>query len=139
MELKAFLLSMPMSDRESFAVRCGTTYGHLRNVAYGKPCAEKLAINIDRESGGVVTCESLCPDVDFHYLRGRAAQVEEGATLPPSSPRPQPQFGLGANSAQQIAGSESIAGPVAIVAQGAVGARETAAGKCGPDEVSPCV
>ena len=64
---------MPTSAREAFAMRCGTTYGHLRNVAYGsKTCAESLAINVDRESHGAVRCEDLRPDVDWAYLRRSA-------------------------------------------------------------------
>lgn len=56
--------------RENFAKRCGTTANHLRNVAYElKPCGEALCINIERESGGVVRCETLRPDVDWGYLR----------------------------------------------------------------------
>lgn len=50
-------------------------------MAYGyKSCAESLAINIDRESGGAVPCERLRSDVDWAYLRGtkrrRRAQPE---------------------------------------------------------------
>ena len=71
MTLKTHLLSMPVSERIAFAKRCGTTYAHLRNVAYElKPCGESLAVNVERESGGVVRCESLRPDVDWAYLRG---------------------------------------------------------------------
>lgn len=41
------------------------------NIAYGcKPCAEKLAINIERESGAQVLCEDVRADVDWAYLRG---------------------------------------------------------------------
>lgn len=70
MDLKAFLKPLSSAEREAFAERCGTTAGHLRNVAYGlRPCGESLAIEIDRESGGEVTCEVLRPDVDWAYLR----------------------------------------------------------------------
>lgn len=70
MDLKSYLSTMQMPEREAFAERCGTSYGHLRNVAYGsKTCAESLAINVDRESRGVVRCEDLRPDVDWAYLR----------------------------------------------------------------------
>ena len=56
--------------RENFAKRCGTTANHLRNIAYRlKPCGEALCINIERESGGKVRCETLRPDVDWGYLR----------------------------------------------------------------------
>jgi len=65
MELKPYLLQMPMLERVAFAKRCGTTYGHLRNIAYTeKTCAETLALNIERESGGAVPLSALRPDLD---------------------------------------------------------------------------
>lgn len=116
---------MPVPDRESFAARCGTSYGHIRNVAYGKPCAEKLAINIDRESGGVVTCESLCPDVDFGYLRGRPAQIDEDHRHPRSKLRPLAMSGQGAMPGCQTNDQESTAAQAAIAAQVPGGAART--------------
>jgi hypothetical protein len=79
MDLKTYYLSMPMRLRDKFATRCETTLGHLRNVAYGRICGEKLAIAIERESNGVVRCESLRPDVDWSYLRGTAREQQEAA------------------------------------------------------------
>lgn len=77
MLLKPYLFSLPMDHRIAFARRCRTSYGHLRNVAYGqKPCAPELAIRVERESGRAVRCETLCPDVDWAYLRGTAPHVE---------------------------------------------------------------
>jgi DNA-binding transcriptional regulator YdaS (Cro superfamily) len=73
MSLKTFLFALPMPERHAFAERCGTSYPHIRNIAYGqKPCGEGLAVNIERESRGAVRCESLRPDVDWGYLRGTA-------------------------------------------------------------------
>ena len=70
-KLRAYLAQLSPDDRERFAVACGTSVGHLRNVAGGyKTCAESLAINIDRESGGAVRCEDMRPDVDWAYVRG---------------------------------------------------------------------
>jgi DNA-binding transcriptional regulator YdaS (Cro superfamily) len=64
MDLKTFLFSMPVVDRHAFAERCGTSYGHLRNIAYGdKSCAETLALHVERESGGVVSIGILRPDL----------------------------------------------------------------------------
>lgn len=58
-------------ERISFAERCETTAGHLRNIVYGdRSCSAELAVNFERESDGAVTCETLCPDVDWKYLRG---------------------------------------------------------------------
>ena len=78
--MKTYLLSMAMNERVDFAKRCGTTYGHLRNVAYGqKSCSESLAISIERESGGLLRCEVQCPNVDWAYLRGTAKHAPERA------------------------------------------------------------
>lgn len=73
MDLKTYLSQLNIPEREAFARRCGTTIGHLRNVAYGyKPASETLAINVDRESRGEVPVEELRPDVDWEYLRSRS-------------------------------------------------------------------
>lgn len=61
MKLKDYFLSMSMNDRISFAERCGTSYGHMKNVAYGKTCDQFLAIAIERETGGAVTVAELRP------------------------------------------------------------------------------
>lgn len=73
MDLKSFLETLSMTEREDFAERCGSTAGHLRNVSYGyRSCAESLAISVERESGRKVRCESLRPDVDWQFLRNSA-------------------------------------------------------------------
>lgn len=57
-------------ERDAFARRCGTSFAHLSQVARGyRRAGEYLCINIDRETGGLVTCESLRPDVDWAYIR----------------------------------------------------------------------
>jgi DNA-binding transcriptional regulator YdaS (Cro superfamily) len=71
MTLKDFLKTLKtIEERSAFADRCETTYGMLRNVAYGKRAGESLCINIERETNGKVTCEDLRPDVDWAYIRG---------------------------------------------------------------------
>lgn len=73
MDLKTYLESLPVSERDEFAKRCGSTAGHLRNVSYGyRSCAESLAIAVERESSGQVRCEDLRPDVDWAFLRNTA-------------------------------------------------------------------
>jgi DNA-binding transcriptional regulator YdaS (Cro superfamily) len=62
MELKAFLSSMPLEQREAFADSCGTSAGHLRNVSYGKSCAPALATAIEINSDGAVTRKELRDD-----------------------------------------------------------------------------
>jgi DNA-binding transcriptional regulator YdaS (Cro superfamily) len=70
MDFKTYYMAMPVSERENFARRCETSPAHLTNIAYGsKTCGESLAINIERESSGIVVCESLRPGVDWAYLR----------------------------------------------------------------------
>jgi len=72
MDLKTFLRSLSLRDRAVFAGRCGTSAGHLRNLSYGyRTCDAGLAIAIERETAGAVTCEELRDDVDWSYLRGR--------------------------------------------------------------------
>jgi DNA-binding transcriptional regulator YdaS (Cro superfamily) len=76
MDFKTFFSGLSARKREELARAGDTSVGHLRNIAYGqKPCGEKLAVVIDRESNGVVPCESLRPDVDWAYLRGTNATV----------------------------------------------------------------
>lgn len=68
MDLKTFIKSLPVAEREGFASRCGTTIGHLQNVMYGlKSCATDLAVSIERESGCVVTRQELRTDWANHW------------------------------------------------------------------------
>lgn len=76
MNIVSYLKTQKRPQRKAFAERCGTTLGHLMNVAYGcKPCSESLAIAIDRETGGQVSAEELCPNSAhlFAYLRKSAS------------------------------------------------------------------
>lgn len=67
MDLKTFLSSMALQDRETFAVRCGVTLGHLLNCTSGSPETRKtpgpkVAVAIERESDGAVTRQELRED-----------------------------------------------------------------------------
>ncbi|ENX57623.1 MULTISPECIES: YdaS family helix-turn-helix protein [Acinetobacter] len=76
--LKDFFLPLNDEERESFATSCGTTIGQTLQIMYGnRNCNPALAIAIDRESKGAVPCESLCPDVDFQYLRNLTPTIPE--------------------------------------------------------------
>jgi len=86
MDIKTFFKSIPRDQREAFAQRCETTIGHLSNVAGGKTCGEKLAINIERESSGAVRCEDLRPDVDWAYLRATPSVPTYDTPAPTSEP-----------------------------------------------------
>lgn len=70
MDLKTFLMKMPKAERAQFAARVGASVGHLQNISYGyKPCAAELAIAVERESGGSVRFEAMCPDIDVSHMR----------------------------------------------------------------------
>lgn len=70
MELREYIKQFNRSDLEDFSRRCSTTAGQIRQVSLGnRRAGESLAINIERESSGEVTCESLRPDVDWAYIR----------------------------------------------------------------------
>lgn len=79
MDFKTFWLSIPVQQRGDFAGRCGAKATYLNMVAFGamahngkpKRVSAAIAIAIERESGGAVRCETLRPDVDWAYLRGR--------------------------------------------------------------------
>jgi hypothetical protein len=63
MDLLAYLKSLPSEEaRQAFAVRAGSTLGHVRNVAYGyKPCGPELAVSLERESARLVRRWDLRP------------------------------------------------------------------------------
>jgi DNA-binding transcriptional regulator YdaS (Cro superfamily) len=63
MDLKTFLKTFPDEDsRLTFAAKCETSLGHLRNIGYGlRSCAPVIAVAVERESGGKVTRQELCP------------------------------------------------------------------------------
>lgn len=69
-QLKSFLASLTIEEKEVFAKQCSTTIGYLNQIMYGNSkCSASLAIKIDKESNGLVSCDLLCPDADFNYLR----------------------------------------------------------------------
>ena len=73
MVLSQFLKSLSRDALDEFAKRCETSSAHLKQVAGShRRAGEYLCINIERESGGVIRCESLRPDVDWAYLRSTA-------------------------------------------------------------------
>lgn len=84
MKLIDYLNAMPLTARKSFAKRCGTSFDYLRQVAYGnRACKEALAINLERESGQMLTCEALCPDADWAYIRSTTAPRRRAQVTPP--------------------------------------------------------
>jgi DNA-binding transcriptional regulator YdaS (Cro superfamily) len=73
--LRGYLNSLHPELRDQFAEHCGTTQNYLRKaISKGQRLALETAILIDQESGGVVRCESLRPDVDWDYLAQRSPE-----------------------------------------------------------------
>ena len=68
MDLKSYMHEMTPDDRYTFAIACGTTLGHMRNVMYGqKTCATDLAVQIEKNSGKRVTRQELRSDWADHW------------------------------------------------------------------------
>lgn len=73
-KFKKFFMGLSVSERDEFARKCGTSRQHLTNIAYGiKTCGEGLAIQIDKATSGFILCEDMRPDIDWAYLRAKAA------------------------------------------------------------------
>ena len=63
MDLKQFLNTKTMDEREKLAIECGTTWGHLRNVMYGlRPCSPELAAALELNTRSAITRQDLRPD-----------------------------------------------------------------------------
>ena len=66
-----YIKRLNKSDLDALADRCVTSAGQIKQVAYGNRRASAgLAVSLERETGGEVSCESLRPDIDWSYLRG---------------------------------------------------------------------
>lgn len=53
-----------------FARRVGISPGYFKHILKGRrKASDTLAINIERETGGVVRCEEMCPETDWQYIR----------------------------------------------------------------------
>lgn len=70
MTLLDYIKPLSREELDDLAARCETSAGQLKQVAGGhRRCGESLAINLERETGGAVKCETLRSDVDWAYLR----------------------------------------------------------------------
>lgn len=72
-KLREYLNSLSTDDQAAFVRRCDTSVSYLRKAISAKQMlGPNLAIAIERETAGVVSCEDLRPDVDWHFLRNTA-------------------------------------------------------------------
>lgn len=68
MKLHEYIKPMTPAELEAFAVRVGSTVGHLRNVAYGgRVASAALARQIEIDSGGKVPVSTSRPK-DWHRI-----------------------------------------------------------------------
>ncbi|SPL71957.1 helix-turn-helix domain-containing protein [Acinetobacter stercoris] len=71
-QLKSYFMKLSTDERAEFAKQCLTTVGNLQQIIYvNKKCGASLAVRIDKASKGKVSCDDLCPDVDFDYVRNQ--------------------------------------------------------------------
>lgn len=63
MNLNDYLKTLDGPGRSAFAERCGTSFGHLRNIGYGlRTCNAALALRIERASARKVLRRDLRDD-----------------------------------------------------------------------------
>lgn len=90
MKLSEYLKPLDVEARERLATECGTTLGHLRNVAFsGKPCGTKLAVAIEIKSGHAVRRWELCP-VDWWAQWPELIGVEGAPPVPGTEGQAEP-------------------------------------------------
>lgn len=82
MKLSAYLRPLDTTARTAFACAVGTTYLHLRNVAFsGKSCGVPLAVAIERETKGAVRRWDLRP-ADWHLIWPDLLEAADRPALP---------------------------------------------------------
>lgn len=62
--LRTYLNSLTTDEQADFAARCDTSIGYLRKaICTGQRLGDQLALDIERESGGAVSLDSLRSDL----------------------------------------------------------------------------
>lgn len=69
-DLLDWLDSMPKKTQDMVAKRMETSTGQLRQIGRGvRSCSAKLAVEIDKNSGGQVSMITLCPEIDWGHIK----------------------------------------------------------------------
>lgn len=69
-KLLGWLNSLPKPTQDMLAGKMATSTGQLRQIAHGaRSCSVRLAVEIDKYSGGVVPMTELAPDVDWEHVK----------------------------------------------------------------------
>lgn len=70
MNLRTYILGLDKDSLDALAKRCQTSTGQLKQVAYGNRRASAgLAVSLERETSGAITCEQLRADIDWAFVR----------------------------------------------------------------------
>lgn len=82
MDLKPYFFGLDPVEREVFASNCGTTRGHVQNIAYGfrRPTPE-LAAQFELHSRGAVNVEGSLPSHQWIRVKDKAWPHAEGRPL----------------------------------------------------------
>ena len=82
MKLAEFLRGMPEPQRVELARQAGTTWLHLRNVAFsGKACGTPLAVGIEQATAGAVMRWDLRAE-DWHRIWPELRAAADAPPLP---------------------------------------------------------
>ena len=74
--LKNYFLNLTSDEREAFAANCKTSIAYIQQIYQGRrQCSASLAIEIDKNSNGLVKCDELCSITDFDYLRSQSNET----------------------------------------------------------------
>lgn len=72
-KLREYLNGLSTEEQVAFVRRCETSVSYLRKaISADQKLGPNLAIAIERESNGAISCEDLRPDVDWQFLRNTA-------------------------------------------------------------------
>lgn len=77
MNLRTYILGLDRESLDALAKRCQTSIGQLKQVAYGNRRASAgLAVSLERETSGVITCEQLREDIDWAFVRSTGKHLK---------------------------------------------------------------
>lgn len=87
MKLSAYIKPLDLAARVGLAVKAGTTWLHLRNIAFSaKVCGIQLAVDLERATGLAVRRWELRPD-DWHRIWPELIGTEGAPDVPAEEAR----------------------------------------------------
>lgn len=68
--LLEWLNGLPRQTQDTVAKKMNTSVGQLRQIAYGnRSCSVRLAVELDKYSGGMVSMTEMAPSVDWDHVK----------------------------------------------------------------------